>query len=230
MYHQIFQQLSTENVAADAAPSVSMFEAHSSSLKGLQFEERSRDPSAVTGASILASLSNTQKDSSLLPPPSRKGKGLQTEISDLPSTSEDNHVIDTDMKNASDPNDNGPADVAPSSNKGVNESVDGATHELRPLMRLLAGASTTEFDISKILDERKETDPPISLAARRQTYKDGLQQGILDPDTIEVTFNDFPYYLRCNLLTNHSLFIYFMLIALHCLHFSFLICFAYSPN
>lgn len=190
------------------APSVSILEANSGSLKGLQLESRSRDPSAVAGASILASLSNIQKELSLLPPPSRKGKGLQTGISSLPSACEDNRVIDTDMKDASDPNDNAAADVAPSSDKGVSDNVaaaDVASHELRPLLRMLAGSSASEIDILKILDERREirdmlkdVEPPISLAARRQAYKDALQQGILDPDTIEVTFDDFPYFLRCN--------------------------------
>ncbi|GKA64734.1 ATPase, partial [Tanacetum coccineum] len=204
---EIFQQLSNDNVAADVAPSVSILEAHSGSLKGLQFEARSRDPSAVTGASILASLSNIQKELSLRPPPSRKGKGIQqTGMPNLPSTRDvpDGSATDTEMKDASDPND---------SEKGVmpDENLDGAsvdaemgntpvaTHELRPLLRMLAGSSASEFDILKILDERKESqkdnDPPISLAARRQAYKDTLQQGIVDPDTIEVTFNDFPYYL-----------------------------------
>ncbi|XP_024981027.1 uncharacterized protein LOC112517888 isoform X1 [Cynara cardunculus var. scolymus] len=215
----IFQQLSNDNVGADVAPSVSILEAHSGSLKGLQFEARSRDSSAVAGASILASLSNIQKELSLLPPPSRKGKGLQTGMPTLPSACEvpDNRVADIDMKDASDPNDSG---GVPSCEKAVvtpdavNENVDGvsvdaemgnvpaATHELRPLLRMLAGSSASEFDILKILDERREIrellkdiDPPISLAARRQAYKDSLQQGILEPDAIEVTFKDFPYYL-----------------------------------
>ncbi|KVH94473.1 ATPase, AAA-type, core [Cynara cardunculus var. scolymus] len=216
---EIFQQLSNDNVGADVAPSVSILEAHSGSLKGLQFEARSRDSSAVAGASILASLSNIQKELSLLPPPSRKGKGLQTGMPTLPSACEvpDNRVADIDMKDASDPNDSG---GVPSCEKAVvtpdavNENVDGvsvdaemgnvpaATHELRPLLRMLAGSSASEFDILKILDERREIrellkdiDPPISLAARRQAYKDSLQQGILEPDAIEVTFKDFPYYL-----------------------------------
>ena len=139
---------------------------------------QSRDPSTVTGASILASLSNIQKELSLLPPPSRKGKGkgIQTGIPNLTSTREvpNSSVTDTEMKDASDPND---------SEKGVapDENLDGAsvdaemgntpaeTHELRPLLRMLAGSSSSEFDILKILDERKESqkdnDPPISLAA-----------------------------------------------------------------
>ncbi|KAL8232797.1 hypothetical protein R6Q57_002575 [Mikania cordata] len=204
----IFQQLSNDNVAADVAPSVSILEANSGSLKGLQLKkgERSRDPSAVAGASILASLSNIQKELSLLPPPSHKGKDLQTGIPNLPPACDNNRVIDTEMKDASDPNDAAAADVAPLSDKGVNDNVasaDVATHDLRPLLRMLAGSSASEFDVMKILHERREirellkeiVDPPISLAARRQTYKDGLQQGILDPDAIEVTFDDFPYFL-----------------------------------
>ncbi|GJX34025.1 hypothetical protein Tco_0245582, partial [Tanacetum coccineum] len=42
--------------------------------------------------------------------------------------------------------------------------------------------------------------PSVSILeahnARRQAYKDTLQQGIVDPDTIDVTFNVFPYYSR----------------------------------
>ncbi|MFS8014295.1 putative transcription factor interactor and regulator FHA-SMAD family [Helianthus anomalus] len=197
----IFQQLSNDNVATDVAPPVSILEANSGSLKGLQLESRSRDPSAVAGASILASLSNIQKELSLFPPP----KGFQNGLSNLPSACEDNRVIDTDMKDVSDANDNVAADTTPSSDKGVNDNAaaaDVATHELRPLLRMLAGSSSSEVDILKILDERREIrdllkdiDPPVSLAARRQAYKDGLQQGILDPDTIEVTFDNFPYFL-----------------------------------
>ncbi|KAJ0453676.1 putative transcription factor interactor and regulator FHA-SMAD family [Helianthus annuus] len=197
----IYQQLSNDNVATDVAPPVSILEANSGSLKGLQLESRSRDPSAVAGASILASLSNIQKELSLFPPP----KGFQNGLSNLPSACEDNRVIDTDMKDVSDANDNVAADTTPSSDKGVNDNAaaaDVATHELRPLLRMLAGSSSSEVDILKILDERREIrdllkdiDPPVSLAARRQAYKDGLQQGILDPDTIEVTFDNFPYFL-----------------------------------
>nr|XP_043637759.1 uncharacterized protein LOC122608730 isoform X2 [Erigeron canadensis] len=208
----IFQQLSNDNVAADVAPSVSILEAHSGSLKGLQFEARSRDPSAVAGASILASLSSIRKELSLLPPLC-KGKDLQPGMPNVPTACEDTHVIDTEMKDVSDPNDNVAADVPPTSDKG-NENLDGgsadaetgnippANHELRPLLRMLAGSSTSELDIMKILDERREikglskdTDLPISLASRRQAYKDSLLQGIIDPNTVEVTFDDFPYYL-----------------------------------
>ncbi|KAK1437237.1 hypothetical protein QVD17_03026 [Tagetes erecta] len=67
----IFQQLSND-VPADVAPAVNILEANSGSLKGLQLEARSKDPSAVAGASILASLSKLEgtslKELSRLPP------------------------------------------------------------------------------------------------------------------------------------------------------------------
>ncbi|KAK4282488.1 hypothetical protein QN277_013858 [Acacia crassicarpa] len=84
--------------------------------------------------------------------------------------------------------------------------VNGAAYELRPLLRMLAGSST-EFDlggsISKMLEERrdlrellKDFDPPTILAStRRQAFKESLQQGILNPDDIDVSFESFPYFL-----------------------------------
>ncbi|KAK3041487.1 hypothetical protein RJ639_000464 [Escallonia herrerae] len=226
----IFLNLSNDNLAAAGMPpSVSILEAHNGPIKGLHFEARSRDPSAVAGASILASLSNLRKELSLLPPPSRNDDDMQPEMPTLPSACElsDNHTLDADMKDASDLDDRGAVSlsdkaVVPSPDAvnenlnlddvGLDASVDadfgkvGATHELRPLLRMLAGSSATEFDlsgrISKILDEQREIrellkdlDPPVFMSTRRQAFKDGLQQGILDPSSIEVSFENFPYYL-----------------------------------
>ncbi|KAK2990615.1 hypothetical protein RJ640_019895 [Escallonia rubra] len=227
----IFLNLSNDNLAAAGMPpSVSILEAHNGPIKGLHFEARSRDPSAVAGASILASLSNLRKELSLLPPPSRNDDDMQPEMPTLPSACElsDNHTLDADMKDASDLDDRGAVSlsdkaVVPSPDAvnenlnlddvGLDASVDaefgkvpGATHELRPLLRMLAGSSATDFDlsgrISKILDEQREIrellkdlDPPVLMSTRRQAFKDGLQQGILDPSSIEVSFENFPYYL-----------------------------------
>lgn len=92
-----------------------------------------------------------------------------------------------------------------------NRKIAGSSHELRPLYRILAGSS--EFDlsgsISKILDEQREIrellnvlDPPtILMSTRRQAYKDSLQEGIRNPEDIDVSFDSFPYYLRCILLS-----------------------------
>ncbi|XP_059625690.1 uncharacterized protein LOC132268846 [Cornus florida] len=223
----IFQHLVSDNLAAAGMPpSVSILEAHSAPFKGLHFEARSGDPSAVAGASILASLSNIRKELSLLPPPSRNDEDVQQgpEMPMLPSACEvsDNPILDADMKDTDHNEEAGISSrdkaVIPSSdaaNEGLNldasndgeiGKVPGATHELRPLLRMLARSSASEFDlsgsISKILDEQREIrellkdiDPPILSSTRHKVFKDRLQQEILNPNDIEISFENFPYYL-----------------------------------
>lgn len=72
-YNQIFEQLENETIPTPAVPPVGIAEAQSAPMKRIHYETRSRDTSAVTGASILASLSNHRKDS-VLPPPIQKGE------------------------------------------------------------------------------------------------------------------------------------------------------------
>ncbi|KAJ1435686.1 SMAD/FHA domain superfamily [Sesbania bispinosa] len=225
----IFQQLKNNNITTSGVPSVSILEAQSAPINGMQVEARSGDPSAVAGASILASLSNLHKDLSLLPPPAKTCKNVQqnADISSLPSGHGDD-VPDNEMKDGTN---NGEPDGAFSAEKTVlassttvneNPSLDtmevdanvdadvgkmtAATCKLRPLLRMLAG-SCPEFDlsgsISKILEERRElrellkdVDTPTILAStRRQAFKESLQQRILSAENIDVSFENFPYYL-----------------------------------
>ncbi|KAI7751901.1 hypothetical protein M8C21_002628 [Ambrosia artemisiifolia] len=179
----IFQKLSKDAVITNMTPSFGILKPHSSPPKQLQYEARSRDPSAVAGASILASLSNVQKSLSSF---QKSLSNVQKEISLLLPP----HV---DMKNGSNSNDR---------QKGLlNEKAvihDAKAHELRPLLRMLA----LETDASKLLDKQREIrelhkdiNLPISLAAQHQAYKDAVKQRVLDPNMIEVSFDNFPYYL-----------------------------------
>ncbi|CAK7348290.1 unnamed protein product [Dovyalis caffra] len=218
---QIFQQLTSNSLSPPGLPSVSILEAHSAPIKGIHIEARSRDPSDYAGASILASLSH------LLPPAAKAGEDVQqsTEFSTLPSGCEasEDRIPDVEMKDGTSNNDNAdvsPRDktVVPSSNAAKeNANVDSmrlgactnavvgripnSTYELKPLLQILAGSSS-EFD--KIFDEKerreilKDLDPlPVLMSTRRQLFKDSLQKGILNPEEIEVSFDSFPYYLRC---------------------------------
>ncbi|KAL7112712.1 hypothetical protein ACP275_04G019400 [Erythranthe tilingii] len=116
------------------------------------------------------------------------------------------------MKDASDHNDGATVSPVETVVIGDKMNVDGESDkinlapELRPFSQMLASSSTPAFgtsgSISRILDEhranrnqRKHSDPPVSLASRRQAYKDALQQGLLHCKDIEVSFDDFPYYL-----------------------------------
>ncbi|XP_057964873.1 uncharacterized protein LOC131155636 [Malania oleifera] len=238
-YAYIFQQLTTDNLATSGIhSSVSILEARSVPIKG-QIEGRPRDPSAIAGASILASFTDA-----LLPPPAKCGEDKQqaTEMSPVPSSCgvSDNCIPDADMKDPS-VNDDGVGvtsrdrTVVPSSDAvngnlnldalGVDACLDseiGKVHtapcELSPLLQMIAGSSSFDLDlsgsiskiledrranISKIVDERrgtkellKDIDPStILISTRRQAFKDSLQQGILNSDNIEVSFESFPYYI-----------------------------------
>ncbi|KAL9430742.1 hypothetical protein AB3S75_026022 [Citrus x aurantiifolia] len=229
----IFQQLSDDTLAAPGIHSpMTILEAQSAPLKTMHIEARSGDPSAVAGASILASLSNIQKDLSLIPPPTKAGVDAQnSEIASLASGCDgpEDRIPDVDMKDATSNNDDAGSSsrgktVVPQSDAanenpnldsiGLDACVDaeigkipGATYELRPLLRMLAGSSSPDFDISggisKILDEQREIRellkdsdrPTVLISARRQAFKDSLQEGILGPENIEVSFESFPYYL-----------------------------------
>ncbi|MCD9639952.1 hypothetical protein HAX54_024949 [Datura stramonium] len=213
--------------ATSLAHPVSILEAHSGSIKGLHLEARSGDPSTVAVASTLASLANLRKDLSLLPPSSPNGKDVKqgSEVPILPAASgvTEKDDLDTDMKDASDCNDvpdvlvDEKNDVISPDVENGNlnldnvalDSVDAEIGKVRPLLRVLAGSSASEFDlsgsISKIFEEQrnfrellKDFDPPISSLTRRQTFKNTLQQGVVDFNTIEVTFENFPYYLSEN--------------------------------
>ncbi|KAG4396840.1 hypothetical protein GLYMA_10G019400v4 [Glycine max] len=182
-YAYIFQQLSNSNIStADIASSVSILEAQSAPLNGMQVEARSGDPSAVAGASILASLSNNIcKELSLLPPAAKTGKNVQnTDISSLHSGCGDD-IPDNEMNdttNNAEPAGDFSADktvLASSTTVNENPNLDSvevdtnidanvgkmtaAAYELRPLLRMLTG-SCPEFDlsgsISKILEGRRE--------------------------------------------------------------------------
>ncbi|TMW91761.1 hypothetical protein EJD97_013932 [Solanum chilense] len=211
--------------ATSLAHPVSILEAHSGSIKGLHLEARSGDPSTVAVASTLASLSNLRKDLSLLPPSSQNGKdGKQgSEVPILPSASglslTEKDDLDTDMKDASDGNDE-PGVLVDEKNDVISpgvengnlnldnvvlDSVDAEIGKVQPLLQVLAGSSASEFDlsgsISKIFEEQRnfrellKFDPPVSALTRRQTFKNALQQGVVDFNTIDVTFENFPYYL-----------------------------------
>ncbi|THG14971.1 hypothetical protein TEA_025102 [Camellia sinensis var. sinensis] len=223
------QQLVNDDLAASGMPPpLSILEAHGAPIKGLHLETRSGDASV---ASILESLSSLRKELSL-PPPSQDDVDVQqgSEMPMLPSACEvsDNRILGAEMKDTSDHDDGAGVSsslkaVVPSPDAAIENpnldsigldasgdadigKVSGEAHEWRPLLKMLAGLPTSEFDlsfsISKILGERREIrellkdfDTPILESTRRQAFKDGLQEGILSANNIEVSFENFPYYL-----------------------------------
>ncbi|GLU07398.1 hypothetical protein SLE2022_243580 [Rubroshorea leprosula] len=172
----IFQQLSKDKLGASGlSSSVSILEAQNDPIKGI-IEARSGDPSAVAGATILASI--------------KENPDMATEC----DMSDDNPIPEVDMKDGTSNNDASGASsrentVAPSDAANENPSLDGlgsddildaenpkipgAAYQLKPFLQILAALTSS----------------------RRQAFKDSLLEGIFNPDNIEVSFENFPYYL-----------------------------------
>ncbi|KAJ6875777.1 hypothetical protein NC652_035218 [Populus alba x Populus x berolinensis] len=180
----IFQQLLTE-VAVKSA------EVHSSMGKLLQLERRSGDPSAVAGASILASLSSLRPDLSR-----RKSPGQTTSKihhgTDVPAQSviHDGSEVELDgMEGNSTPN--------LGSDKAA--EVGAIDHNLPHDCSQDSGT-----EAGNVLEERNEWTKDSQLAStsgmslRCAAFKEDLHAGILDGKNIEVSFDNFPYYLSEN--------------------------------
>ncbi|GAB4829874.1 hypothetical protein Ancab_019520 [Ancistrocladus abbreviatus] len=215
----IFQQL-TDDALAFPGSSEAILGAQSAPAKGGDLDGKTRETSAVAGASILASMSNMEKDFGSLPPPTGDDEeAMQTGIDcgfsengfcDIEKDSlghEDVNDISLNNKTA------GPCDESENfDDTGKDDGMDieegkvpVSNDELRPLLHILA-RSSPELDlndsISKLLDKQrrlreilKDLDTPALVSHRRQAFKDKLRQGILDSVDIDVSFERFPYYL-----------------------------------
>ncbi|KFK42647.1 hypothetical protein AALP_AA1G022100 [Arabis alpina] len=221
----IFQPLKDENPAVpDRASSLSIFEAQSAPLKGLHVETRAGDSSSADGASLL-SLTKLHNVPFLPPTAKNVKRQQNSEVPVLPSSCNDCipdvDINDADSNNdhaAIASTDKTVASTSCAANDDQNADGNGMDpfqeaetgnipgYEIRPILRLF-GANTSEFDlrgsISKMLvDERREIEmlrehdrPSVSVSTRRQAHKDSLQAGVLNPQDIEVSFENFPYFL-----------------------------------
>ncbi|MBA0769564.1 hypothetical protein Gotri_018283 [Gossypium trilobum] len=207
--------LTNDNLAAPGIPSsLSVLEAQTAPIKEI-IEARSGDPSAVAGAAtILASLSTKENsEMSTLPSGCEVSDDRVPEVDMKDSASNSDPATASSREKTVPPTPDAANENSNLDRLGLDDSMDadntkipGAGYSLRPLLRILAGTST-DFDfsgsIAKILDERreiremlKEFEPPSALiSTKRQAFKDSLQEGILNPDNIDVSFEKFPYYL-----------------------------------
>ncbi|KAL5750743.1 hypothetical protein ACOSP7_025346 [Xanthoceras sorbifolium] len=219
----IFQQLMTE-VAIKGS------EFQSGAGKFLQLERRTGDASAVAGASILASLSSLRQDLSRwkssaqsinkthqgaeLPTPSVDRDGTEVDLDGLEGNSTAN--IESDKA----------ADVGAIGKNGSLESnqdagieagtvkLSGVNDLLRPFLRMLAPSTSCNLKLSKsickqVLDERNEwrrdlqPASTLGMSLRCAVFREDIHAGIVDGKTLQVSFENFPYYLSEN--TKHVL-------------------------
>ncbi|XP_018456768.2 uncharacterized protein LOC108827784 isoform X2 [Raphanus sativus] len=218
----IFQPLKDENQAApDRASSQILFEARGGRVHS---ETRAGESSAVDGASILASLSK-YRNLHLRPPIAKSAKRQQNpEVPQEPPSCND-CTSDTDMNDADSNNDHAAiasvektaASTSYTADENLNadgtgldpfQEADGGNppasgYEIRPILRLLGESSSLDMrGISKLLDERREVrellrefDISSTISTRRQAFKDSLRGGVLIAENIDVSLDNFPYFL-----------------------------------
>ncbi|KAL2347034.1 hypothetical protein Fmac_001034 [Flemingia macrophylla] len=213
----IFQQVNTEVTIKGA-------EAPSGVSKFLQIERRAGDPSAVAGASILASLSNLRQDLTRWKSPAQNASkphqgtdafsgsvlhdGTETELDGQEGNSAPNVVTDKAADvGASDKNSPMDCDPEDTGAEAGNVKISGVNAFLGPFFRILAG-STCKVKLSKsickqVFEEKNGTrDAPAAstsgTSVRCAVFKEDVHAAILDGKEIEVSFDSFPYYLSEN--------------------------------
>ncbi|XP_021821397.1 uncharacterized protein LOC110762964 isoform X2 [Prunus avium] len=179
----IFQLLLTE-------AAVKSSEVQSGIGKFMHMERRAGDPSAVAGASILASLS-------LRPELSRWKPAAQTTSkvhpgADVPAQSvvQDGTEVELDgLESSSTPN--RAADKA--------EDIGAIDKNLT-----LDSNHDSGIEAGNVLEERNEwtrdsqSASTSGMSLRCAVFKEGIHAGILDGKSIDVSFDNFPYYLSEN--------------------------------
>ncbi|KAM1185983.1 hypothetical protein TB2_014858 [Malus domestica] len=213
----IFQLLLTEAAVKGA-------EVQGSIGKFLHLERRAGDPSAVAGASILASLSARAEQSrwksaaqttskvhpgAEVPAQSVIEDGTEVELDGLESSSTPDRVTDKAEDIGAIDKILTPDCNPDSSIEAGNVKLSGMNDLLRPLLRMLARSPSYKLKLSKgickqVLEERNEwtrdsqSASTSGMSLRCVAFKEGLHAGILDGKSIDVSFDNFPYYLSEN--------------------------------
>ncbi|KAL7191724.1 hypothetical protein ACSBR2_023748 [Camellia fascicularis] len=186
----IFLQLLNE-VVLKTPSTVGGTEVQSTVGKLLHVERRAGDPSAVAGASILASLSSLRQDLSRLKPASQ-ASGKTHQGAELPPLPVVHDSMDVDLDGL---------EVNSATNTGSDKAADiGATSKILAL----DGNLDSSIEAGNVFEERNEWTRDSLLAStsgmslRCAAFKEDIHAGILDGKDIDVSFDDFPYYLSEN--------------------------------
>lgn len=191
--------------------------------KLLHLERRAGDPSAVAGASILASLSSMRQDISRWKSPAQSitkmqqgpevptqsvvNDGTEVELDGLECNSAPNSGSDKAAEIGT-INKNSLHDCNPDSGiEAGNVKLSGVNDLLRPLFRMLAQSTSCTLKLSKsickqVLEERNEwmrDSQPAStsgMSLRCAVFREDVCAGIIDGRDIDVSFDSFSYYLR----------------------------------
>ncbi|KAM0824902.1 hypothetical protein ACQ4PT_069912 [Festuca glaucescens] len=198
----IFQHPLNDKVSKVVPSSaISLLEPPSAGVKHIHMENRTEVTSAAAGTEILASVSNQSKD---LPgvPPASAGEDNQRLVQPIASSASDKskgRCISPDKECENGENTN-------EANSNIEDSpMDVSATPISPDAVVNDTSRQTGFGSNAHLDEIDQRDLITDLntsaslpPSRCQAFKDGMKQGIISPSDIEVTFENFPYYLSEN--------------------------------
>ncbi|KAG2563971.1 hypothetical protein PVAP13_8KG377800 [Panicum virgatum] len=197
----IFQHLLNDKVHKVVPSSaVSLLESPVASAKRIRTDKRTPDTLSVAGEEMLAFISDQPKDVSAVPP-AENSQGVVRPMASSASDKSKGRAVSPDKEcengeNANEVNSNiedSSMDVA-----AAPVSPDDAANDtcqqngFGPDAHL--GAEIALEDQRDIIRDLTTSVPP----SRCQAFKDGMKQGIISPSDIDVTFENFPYYLSEN--------------------------------
>ncbi|PUZ45719.1 hypothetical protein GQ55_8G247100 [Panicum hallii var. hallii] len=197
----IFQHPLNDKVhKAVPSSAVSLLEPPVASAKRIRTDKRTPDTSSVAGEEMLAFISDQPKDVSAVPPAENSQRVVRPMASSASDKSKGRAVSpDKECENGENANEvNSNIEDSSMDVTAAPVSPDAAANDtclqngFGPDAHL--GAEIALEDQRDIIRDLTTSVPP----SRCQAFKDGMKQGIISPSDIDVTFENFPYYLSEN--------------------------------
>ncbi|KAM3292792.1 hypothetical protein ACQJBY_036450 [Aegilops geniculata] len=202
---EIFQHPLNDKVAkAVTSSAVGLLEPPVAGVKHIHMENRTEVTSTVAGTEMLASVSSQSKDLPAVPPASAEEENqrvVQPIISSASDKSKGHCVSpDKECENGENTNEaNSNIEDSPMDVVATPISPDAVTNDTSRQNGFGSDAHLDEIALEDQRDLIRDLNTSASLPPSRcQAFKDAMKQGIISPSDIEVTFENFPYYLSEN--------------------------------
>ncbi|KAM3312622.1 hypothetical protein ACQJBY_032468 [Aegilops geniculata] len=198
----IFQHPLNDKVAkAVTSSAVGLLEPPVAGVKHIHMENRTEVTSTVAGTEMLASVSSQSKDLPAVPPASAEEENQRVVQPIISSASDKSkgHCIspDKECENGENTNEaNSNIEDSPMDVVATPISPDAVANDTSRQNGFGSDAHLDEIDQRDLI---RDLNTSASLPPSRcQAFKDAMKQGIISPSDIEVTFENFPYYLSEN--------------------------------
>ncbi|VAH92063.1 unnamed protein product [Triticum turgidum subsp. durum] len=200
----IFQHPLNDKVAkAVTSSAVGLLEPPVAGVKHIHMENRTEVTSTVAGTEMLASVSSQSKDLAAVPPASaEENQRVVQPIISSASDKSKGHCIspDKECENGENTNEaNSNIEDSPMDVVATPISPDAVANDTSRQNGFGSDAHLDEIALEDQRDLIRDLNTSASLPPSRcQAFKDAMKQGIISPSDIEVTFENFPYYLSEN--------------------------------